>query len=236
MEELDISESRRLRGLGDNQRTAAARALRACIDGSAKPGVLLVIAGPSGTGKGTIVRRLLEREPALWFSVSATTVRRGPTRSTGATTVFMTPRRVPSACGTPAGSSSGSRSSATSRARPGRRSRSTSPPATTSSSRSTSRARWPSGRPSRRRCWCSCGPRPGRSSAARLLRARGRGPTSGDPSTAGARAHGSRPTEARRRGGRFDARRRQRRPGVGPWRGRCSPGGPSQGRAERHAR
>jgi len=34
--------------------------------------VLLVIAGPSGTGKGTVVRRLLEREPRLWFSVSAT--------------------------------------------------------------------------------------------------------------------------------------------------------------------
>lgn len=34
--------------------------------------VLLVIAGPSGVGKGTIVRRLLEREPGLWFSISAT--------------------------------------------------------------------------------------------------------------------------------------------------------------------
>jgi guanylate kinase len=34
--------------------------------------VLVVIAGPSGTGKGTVVRRLLEREPGLWYSVSAT--------------------------------------------------------------------------------------------------------------------------------------------------------------------
>ena len=34
--------------------------------------VLFVIAGPSGVGKGTIVRRLLEREPDLWFSVSVT--------------------------------------------------------------------------------------------------------------------------------------------------------------------
>jgi guanylate kinase len=35
--------------------------------------VLLVVAGPSGAGKGTVVRRLLEREPNLWYSVSATT-------------------------------------------------------------------------------------------------------------------------------------------------------------------
>jgi guanylate kinase len=35
--------------------------------------VLLVIAGPSGVGKGTIVRRLLERDPSIWVSTSATT-------------------------------------------------------------------------------------------------------------------------------------------------------------------
>jgi guanylate kinase len=34
---------------------------------------LLVVAGPSGVGKGTIVRRVLARDPNLWFSVSATT-------------------------------------------------------------------------------------------------------------------------------------------------------------------
>jgi guanylate kinase len=39
---------------------------------AASSGVLLVIAGPSGTGKGTVVKRLLERVPGLWFSVSAT--------------------------------------------------------------------------------------------------------------------------------------------------------------------
>ena len=32
-----------------------------------------MIAGPSGVGKGTVVRKLLERDPSIWLSVSATT-------------------------------------------------------------------------------------------------------------------------------------------------------------------
>jgi guanylate kinase len=36
-------------------------------------GVLLVLAGPSGVGKGTIGKALLARDPALTWSVSATT-------------------------------------------------------------------------------------------------------------------------------------------------------------------
>lgn len=35
--------------------------------------VLLVVSGPSGAGKGTIVQGLLERDPNLWVSVSCTT-------------------------------------------------------------------------------------------------------------------------------------------------------------------
>jgi guanylate kinase len=35
--------------------------------------VLIVLAGPSGVGKGSVVRGLLEREPNLWFSVSMNT-------------------------------------------------------------------------------------------------------------------------------------------------------------------
>ncbi len=32
-----------------------------------------MIAGPSGAGKGTVIRKLLEREPGIWFSVSYAT-------------------------------------------------------------------------------------------------------------------------------------------------------------------
>ncbi len=35
--------------------------------------VLVVVSGPSGTGKGTVVRCLLERDPTLCLSISATT-------------------------------------------------------------------------------------------------------------------------------------------------------------------
>ncbi|MEB3348401.1 MAG: guanylate kinase [Cyanobacteriota bacterium] len=34
---------------------------------------LTVLTGPSGVGKGTLVQRLLQRHPALWLSISATT-------------------------------------------------------------------------------------------------------------------------------------------------------------------
>ncbi len=36
-------------------------------------GLLIVISGPSGTGKGTVCRELLERTPELAYSISATT-------------------------------------------------------------------------------------------------------------------------------------------------------------------
>ncbi|MEI8251902.1 MAG: guanylate kinase [Synechococcus sp. ELA057] len=36
-------------------------------------GRLTVLTGPSGVGKGTLVRLLLERHPRIWLSVSATT-------------------------------------------------------------------------------------------------------------------------------------------------------------------
>ena len=39
----------------------------------ARKGNLFVLSGPSGAGKGTLVRRILDRVPDAWLSVSATT-------------------------------------------------------------------------------------------------------------------------------------------------------------------
>ncbi len=38
-----------------------------------RKGMLLVVSGPSGTGKGTLVAKLLEKDPTFAFSVSVTT-------------------------------------------------------------------------------------------------------------------------------------------------------------------
>ncbi|WP_392533798.1 guanylate kinase [Nostoc sp. C117] len=40
---------------------------------SANPGKLIVLTGPSGVGKGTLMRSLLQRHPELYYSVSVTT-------------------------------------------------------------------------------------------------------------------------------------------------------------------
>jgi guanylate kinase len=52
--------------------------------------VLLVLAGPSGVGKGTIVARLRQLVPGLWESVSYTTRPRRPTEVEGQDYCFVT--------------------------------------------------------------------------------------------------------------------------------------------------
>lgn len=44
-------------------------------------GNLIVISGPSGTGKGTVCKELLKAQPEIVFSISATTRKPRPGRS-----------------------------------------------------------------------------------------------------------------------------------------------------------
>ena len=55
-----------------------------------KRGVLMVISGPSGVGKGTIIKRLFEIEENLYFSVSATTRKPRPGEIDGVHYSFKT--------------------------------------------------------------------------------------------------------------------------------------------------
>lgn len=58
--------------------------------GSHRPS-LIVVTGPSGAGKGTLIRRLLERVPELEVTVSATTRDRRPGEQEGREYRFLTP-------------------------------------------------------------------------------------------------------------------------------------------------
>ncbi|MGW8483753.1 guanylate kinase [Microbacterium sp. NPDC055903] len=76
LEELQISPVKRLGGLGTRQRTA----LATWLDGRFPPhrpragrSRLLVLAGPTAVGKGTVAARIREEHPEIHLSVSATT-------------------------------------------------------------------------------------------------------------------------------------------------------------------
>ncbi len=58
--------------------------------GSARPSVV-VVTGPSGAGKGTLIRELLERVPDLEVTVSATTRERRPGEEDGREYWFLDP-------------------------------------------------------------------------------------------------------------------------------------------------
>jgi guanylate kinase len=56
-----------------------------------RSGHLFIISGPSGAGKGTIVKELAHRMPDLWVSVSATTRTPRPGERDGVDYYFLTP-------------------------------------------------------------------------------------------------------------------------------------------------
>ena len=58
--------------------------------GNTKKGLLLVISGPSGVGKGTVCRRLMDRNDAIRLSVSATTRSKRPGEVEGKHYYFKT--------------------------------------------------------------------------------------------------------------------------------------------------
>ena len=60
-------------------------------DASGRRGRLFVIAAPSGAGKTSLVRALMEREPALRFSISYTTRPQRPTELHGRDYFFVSP-------------------------------------------------------------------------------------------------------------------------------------------------
>lgn len=55
-------------------------------------GSLIVVAGPSGVGKGTLIRKVLEADPRLWLSVSATTRSPRPGEVDGEDYLFLDSR------------------------------------------------------------------------------------------------------------------------------------------------
>lgn len=58
-----------------------------------KQGHIIVISGPSGVGKGTIVNELLKQNPELHFSVSATTRQKRPSEIDGVHYYFVSEER-----------------------------------------------------------------------------------------------------------------------------------------------
>jgi guanylate kinase len=72
MNVLGIAESKRTAGLGSRQRSELWNYLLEREGGTA-PGRLIVLAGPTAVGKGTVSSYIRENYPAILLSVSATT-------------------------------------------------------------------------------------------------------------------------------------------------------------------
>ncbi len=58
-----------------------------------RDGLLIVLSGPSGCGKGTVIRELMQDHPTLFYSVSATTRQPRPGEENGVDYHFLTTER-----------------------------------------------------------------------------------------------------------------------------------------------
>jgi guanylate kinase len=90
LERLAISAPRRVRGLGRTQRSALLAWAARREPAAGGPVAVTVLSGPSGVGKGTLVRALRARFPRVWVSVSATTRAPRPGEVDGVDYLFWT--------------------------------------------------------------------------------------------------------------------------------------------------
>ena len=195
----------------DDRRPVAAPAHRAGLDAaplaSPRVGAVFVITGPSGVGKGTLIRTLLERVPELELSVSATTREPRPGEDDGVDYHFLDRGRVrpPRASRASSSSTPTTPAAATARCAPSS--------SGGSQTRRLGRAgdRGPGRAPGRaRRCPRRCGSSsPRRSEEALRTRLVGRGT---DDARAASRPAGHGPRASCAAQDEFDTRRRQRPP------------------------
>lgn len=89
LEDLKISSRKRLGGLGPQQRQRLFDWLNLREGVKGKSSRLTVLAGPTAVGKGTVVKRLLEKYPNVKLSVSATTRKPRPGEVEGVDYYFV---------------------------------------------------------------------------------------------------------------------------------------------------
>ncbi|MCU1569871.1 MAG: gmk [Naasia sp.] len=89
MSELGISPSKRVGGLGIHQRKRLREFLTERQKRKIEPGALVVLAGPTAVGKGTVSAHIRDNHPEVLLSVSATTRPPRPGEIEGVTYYFV---------------------------------------------------------------------------------------------------------------------------------------------------